>query len=252
MEEAIQGLEPLGPALRSDFGLAQVWLQGDTVTRTVFAILALMSVLSWVVILMRALDALRTRRQARKVESFWHAPDLAQGLARLRPRAANPYRELALQGREAAAHHRANQTQLHNKLDASDWIARALQGSLDDTRARLQSGLTLLASVGSTAPFVGLFGTVWGIYHALMGISSAEQASIDQVAGPIGEALIMTAMGLAAAIPAVLGYNALVRSNKNALLRLNRFAADLLTFYLTGSRVSTQSEQDNVVALKQG
>ena len=113
-----------------------------------------------------------------------------------------------------------------------------------------ESGMAFLASVGSVSPYVGLFGTVWGIYHALMSISSAGQASIDQVAGPIGEALIMTAMGLAAAIPAVLGYNALVRGNKNILVRLNRFARDLLTFYVTGSRVTADGERDNVISIK--
>ena len=259
MDETLEAMNAAGvtdaPAamdamMSNGYGLAHVWAQGDTVTRVVFAILVVMSVLTWIVILIKTLDVLRTKRQARKVESFWHSADLAEGLSKLKPRAANPYRELALEGRDAAAHHRANQAQLHNTLDASDWIARALHSSLDDTRTRLQSGLTLLASVGSTAPFVGLFGTVWGIYHALMGISSAGQASIDQVAGPIGEALIMTAMGLAAAIPAVLGYNALVRGNKNILVRLNRFARDLLTFYVTGSRVTANGERDNVISIK--
>lgn len=233
-------------------GLAHVWMQGDLVMRTVFIILVAMSMLSWIVILIKALDLLRIMRQARRVEHFWHSTDLTEGLSRLTPHAANPYRDLALQGCDAAAHHRANQQQLHDTLDASDWITRALHSSLDDTRTRLQGGLTLLASVASTAPFIGLFGTVWGIHHALMKISSAGQASIDQVAGPIGEALIMTAMGLAAAIPAVLGYNALVRGNKNVLVRLNRFARDLLTFYVTGSRVTANSAQINVVAIRKG
>jgi biopolymer transport protein ExbB len=109
---------------------------------------------------------------------------------------------------------------------------------LTSPRAKLQSGLAVLASVGSTAPFVGLFGTVWGIYHALMAIGVAGQATIDKVAGPIGEALIMTALGLAVAIPAVLGYNALVRGNKSVLARLNRFAHDLHAYFVTGARVS--------------
>ena len=112
-----------------------------------------------------------------------------------------------------------------------------LRNSIDESTARLQSGLAVLASVGSTAPFVGLFGTVWGIYHALMAISAAGQATIDKVAGPIGEALIMTALGLAVAIPAVLGYNALVRGNKAMLNKLNRFAHDLHAYFVTGSRV---------------
>jgi biopolymer transport protein ExbB len=115
-----------------------------------------------------------------------------------------------------------------------------LTHSIDDATAELQSGLAILASVGSTAPFVGLFGTVWGIYHALMAIGMAGQATIDKVAGPIGETLIMTALGLAVAIPAVLGYNALVRANKGVLLKLNRFAHDLHAFFVTGARVGTR------------
>jgi biopolymer transport protein ExbB len=139
--------------------------------------------------------------------------------------------------------------QLHDSLDASDWISRALRNSIDSTTGKLQTGLAVLASVGSTAPFVGLFGTVWGIYHALMKIGAAGQASIDQVAGPIGEALIMTALGLAVAIPAVLGYNALVRGNKHILAKLGRFAHDLHAYHVTGARVTTASDS-NVVSLK--
>ena len=139
---------------------------------------------------------------------------------------------------------------MHDSLDASDWISRALRNSIDSTTGKLQAGLAILASVGSTAPFVGLFGTVWGIYHALMKIGAAGQASIDQVAGPIGEALIMTALGLAVAIPAVLGYNALVRGNKHILAKLGRFAHDLHAYHVTGARVTAASGDGNVVALK--
>jgi biopolymer transport protein ExbB len=135
-------------------------------------------------------------------------------------------------------------------MSVSDWLTRSLRNSIDESTARLQSGLAVLASVGSTAPFVGLFGTVWGIYHALITISSAGQASIDKVAGPIGEALIMTALGLAVAIPAVLGYNALVRGNKSVLMKLNRFAHDLHAYFVTGARVSGASAK--VVPMKKG
>lgn len=231
-------------------GLMHVWTQGDWVTRSVFLILIAMSVASWVVIVSKALGVVRAKRQAARVQGFWHSADMAEGLAKLGDDDANPFRQLAVEGREAAAHHRATRAQLHDSLDVSDWITRALQGSIDATTARLQSGLAILASVGSTAPFVGLFGTVWGIYHALMKISSAGQASIDQVAGPIGEALIMTALGLAVAIPAVLGYNALVRGNKHILAKLGRFAHDLHAYHLTGARVSAASGDGNVVALK--
>ena len=236
--------------MNNEFGLMHVWAQGDWVTRSVFALLLLMSVASWVVILVKALGVVRAKRQAARVESFWHSADMAEGLAKLGDDETNPFRQLAVEGREAAAHHRATKAQLHDSLDASDWISRALQGSIDATASRLQAGLAVLASVGSTAPFVGLFGTVWGIYHALMKIGAAGQASIDQVAGPIGEALIMTALGLAVAIPAVLGYNALVRGNKHILAKLGRFAHDLHAYHVTGARVTAASGDGNVVALK--
>lgn len=235
--------------MNNEFGLLHVWAQGDWVTRGVFGALLLMSLASWVVIVLKAIGLMRTKGQAARVEGFWHSSDIAEGLAKLGAGETNPFRELAIEGREAAAHHRATQAQLHDSLDVSDWISRALQGSIDATTSRLQAGLAVLASVGSTAPFVGLFGTVWGIYHALMKIGAAGQASIDQVAGPIGEALIMTALGLAVAIPAVLGYNALVRGNKNLLVRLGRFAHDLHAYYVTGSRVHGAGD-GKVVAMK--
>ena len=237
--------------MNNEFGLLHVWAQGDWVTRGVFGALLLMSLASWVVIVLKALGLMRTKGQAARVEGFWHSSDIAEGLAKLGAGEANPFRELAIEGREAAAHHRATQAQLHDSLDVSDWISRALQGSIDATTSRLQAGLAVLASVGSTAPFVGLFGTVWGIYHALMKIGAAGQASIDQVAGPIGEALIMTALGLAVAIPAVLGYNALVRGNKHILAKLGRFAHDLHAYYVTGARVTAASD-GKVVAMKKG
>ena len=158
----------------------------------------------------------------------------------------------ALEGREATAHHRNSKVHLHDTLDVSDWVTRCLRNGIDEFTARLQTGLAVLASVGSTAPFIGLFGTVWGIYHALMSISTAGQATIDKVAGPIGEALIMTALGLAVAIPAVLGYNALVRGNKFVLTKLNSFAHDLHAYFVTGTRVQSGVADAVVVPLKKG
>ena len=236
--------------MNPQFGLLQVWTEGDWVTRGVFLILVGMSLVSWIVILIKALDVMRAKRLAAKIESFWHSTDMAEGMSKLGTADANPFRELAIEGREAAAHHRATQAQLHDSLDVSDWISRALRNSIDSTTARLQAGLAILASVGSTAPFVGLFGTVWGIYHALMSIGVAGQATIDKVAGPIGEALIMTALGLAVAIPAVLGYNALVRGNKHILTKLGRFAHDLHAYYVTGARVTGAPSDSRVVPMK--
>jgi biopolymer transport protein ExbB len=216
-------------AMNSQFGLVNVWMQGDFVTRSVALLLLLMSLASWMVIIIKALDLRKFSKQATAVERFWRSADFADGLTKFGNDSGNPFSALAMQGREATAHHREAQPQLHDALDVSEWITRSLRNSIDDTTARLQTGLAVLASVGSTAPFVGLFGTVWGIYHALLSIGVAGQATIDKVAGPIGEALIMTALGLAVAIPAVLGYNALVRGNKAVLNKLNRFAHDLLS-----------------------
>jgi biopolymer transport protein ExbB len=234
--------------LNTQFGLMNLWNQGDLVTRGVAVLLLLMSLSTWLVIIIKALDLRKFVSQARATESFWHSADFADGLNKLGTDPSNPFRALALEGREATAHHHA-QTQLHDSLDVSEWLTRSLRNSIDEATARLQSGLAVLASVGSTAPFVGLFGTVWGIYHALMSISAAGQATIDKVAGPIGEALIMTALGLAVAIPAVLGYNALVRGNKSVLNKLNRFSHDLHAYFLTGARVSTNGDQ-KVVPMK--
>src|SRR6201991_4404235 len=234
----------------TQFGLINVWQQGDFVTRGVAALLILMSLASWIVIIVKALDVVRYKRLAKHSQDFWHSEDFATALNKLGSDDTNPVRALALEGREAAAHHRNTKAHLHDARDASGWITRALRNGIGEFPARLQTGLAVLASVGSTAPFIGLFGTVWGIYHALMSISTAGQATIDKVAGPIGEALIMTALGLAVAIPAVLGYNALVRGNKGVLGKLNSFAHDLHAYFVTGARVP--SGPATIVPMKKG
>ena len=232
--------------MENQFGLAHVWSQGDIVTKSVAILLLLMSLASWTVIFIKLLDLRRLSAQASATESFWHSADFADGLACFDADPANPFRQLALAGREASAHiqHKDGQArpQLHDTLNLSDWVTRCLRHSLDDISANMQSGLAVLASVGSTAPFVGLFGTVWGIYHALLAIGLNGQASIDKVAGPVGESLIMTALGLAVAIPAVLGYNALVRGNKSVIGKLNRFAHDLHAYFVTGARVGSPGQ----------
>ncbi len=236
--------------MESQLGLMTLWTQGDWVTKAVAVLLLGMSLASWMVILIKALDIIKFKSLAQRTEAFWHSEDFSAGMKALGPQQDNPFVQLAQAGQEATAHHRNTQTQLHDALDISDWISRSLRNSIDDSTARFQSGLAVLASVGSTAPFVGLFGTVWGIYHALMGIGAAGSATIDKVAGPIGEALIMTALGLAVAIPAVLGYNALVRGNKSILTKLNRFAHDLHAYFVTGARVGTHHNDGKVVAMK--
>ena len=220
-----------------------LWTHGDLVTRGVALLLLAMSLASWMVILIKVLGLRQAAKQAAATEDFWHASHFAEGLMQLGEDPPNPFRALALAAREADAHlvPQDGNRPLIDSLDRNDWVTRCLRSSIDAATADLQAGLAVLASVGSTAPFVGLFGTVWGIYHALMAIGAAGQSTIDKVAGPIGEALIMTALGLAVAIPAVLGYNALVRGNKGVLAKLNRFAYDLHALFLTGARVGSSS-----------
>jgi len=194
--------------MESQLGLATLWTQGDWVTKSVALLLLGMSLASWIVILIKALDIFKFKSLAARTENFWHSADFEGGIQALGTPTDNPFVQLARSGQEATTHHRNTQTQLHDALDISDWISRSLRNSIDDSTARFQSGLAVLASVGSTAPFVGLFGTVWGIYHALMGIGASGQATMTRSQARLAQALIMTALGLAVAIPAVLGYNA--------------------------------------------
>jgi len=226
------------------YGVAHVWAQGDFVTRAIAVALLAMSVVSWAVIVLKGVSVARLGRLTKNAETeFWHSDDFANGvekLSRVSPAERdNPFLALVLSGQEAAEHHQRTRPHLHDRLDASDWITRCLKDTMDDGVARMQRGLAVLASIGSTAPFVGLFGTVWGIYHALVAIGVSGQASIDQIAGPVGEALIMTAFGLVVAIPAVLGYNALTRSHKAIVGRLRRFAHGLHAYFVTGARLAS-------------
>lgn len=227
------------------FGLAHLWAQSDLVIRTVALLLLTMSITSWYLILLRVTRQLRARGFDGAVEAFWSAPDLGQGLGRLSEKAADsPFEALARHGAAAADHVRrhTNQRSLGGTLDADEVITRALRKSIALSTANLESGMTLLASIGSTAPFVGLFGTVWGIYHALVNISISGAATLDKVAGPVGEALIMTAFGLFVAIPAVLAYNWITRANRLELSELDAFAHDLHAWFSTGSRIAPLGE----------
>ena len=235
--------------MNTQFGLANVWAQGDLVTKSVAVLLLIMSLASWMVIIIKTLDLIKYKRIAKNVDDFWHSEDFSAGLNKLGADPANPFRQLAIEGREATLHHLSTKAHLNDSLDVSDWVTRTLRNCMDEFTSKLQSGLAILASVGSTAPFVGLFGTVWGIYHALLAIGAAGLATIDKVAGPIGESLIMTALGLAVAIPAVLGYNALLRGNKGVLQKLSRFAHDLHAYFVTGARVNAGG-LTNVVHMK--
>ena len=226
------------------------WQTTDMVSKGVVLTLIVMSLLSWTVIVVKVWRLLQLKKMAKMVDKhFWHASSFSQGLQLLEPHTAdNPFYELACNGQDALRHHQDNRQDLHGALSLHDWVMSNLKRGIEDALQSMQSGLTILASIGSTAPFVGLLGTVWGIYHALMTISVSGSASIDKVAGPVGEALIMTAFGLVVAIPAVLAYNALVRSNKQVLGQLQRFAHDLHAYFVTGSPVAKR-EQVHLAAI---
>jgi len=224
------------------YGIEALWLQGDVVIKTVAVLLLIMSIATWAIILLRTWRLWLQRRQMRSLNNFWHTPSYEEGLNKLGPRDINnPFRHLAEEGSAALVHHQCHKEDLQGHLPLSDWLTGSLRGAIDEGAERMQRGLPVLASVGATAPFLGLFGTVWGIYHALVSIGVSGQASIDKVAGPVGEALIMTAFGLAVAIPAVLGYNALIRGNKSVLGKLNRFAHQLHAYLLTGAPPTRQA-----------
>jgi biopolymer transport protein ExbB len=205
------------------YGLAALWDGGDAVARGTLLILLIMSMASWYVMVTKLAEQALLSRAAREAErGFWTAPSLGAGIAALSRRSA--FRAIAEEGLAAVD---GRDGALLGEIDCEARVTLALQRGGERVASRMQRSLALLATVGSTAPFIGLFGTVWGIYHALTAIGISGQASIDKVAGPVGEALIMTAMGLAVAVPAVLGYNWMVRRNKVALDRVRAFSTHL-------------------------
>ena len=228
--------------MNTPFGIANLWLEGDAITRFVALALLTCSIVTWVILLTRVWELRNLRKLKPELEQFWRATSYEQGLEVFSNHASNPYYQIAKSANGASAHHQSqsnNHRELLQTLNYSEWMARSIKNSIDSVAASLQKGLTFLGSTGAVAPFIGLFGTVWGIYHALISISSSGSAQIDQVAGPIGEALIMTALGLAVAIPAVLGFNAINRGNKLLVTELNRFGNDLLAYFVTGARVKS-------------
>jgi biopolymer transport protein ExbB len=217
--------------IENPYGLEALWKQGDFVSKGTLIILVIMSMGSWYIMFVKVYEQAKLFKQARLVQKeFWSAGSVQEGIEKLKEGTA--FRYIAESGVKATSHHEGK---LLEQIDLNTWITMSIQRAVDDVSSRLQDGLAFLATVGSTAPFVGLFGTVWGIYHALTAIGIAGQASIDKVAGPVGEALIMTAFGLAVAVPAVLGYNWLVRRNKVALEKLRAFGADLHMVLMSGS-----------------
>jgi len=222
---------PSSETLDNPYGLGALWAQGDAVAKITLLILVLMSVGSWYVIFTKFSEQARIRKHGLATQGdFWAAASLRQATDGLD--AASPFRFIAEKGLESANRHEG----LLSAVDFNTWVSMSLQRALGTVQSRLQDGLAVLATVGSTAPFVGLFGTVWGIYHALVKIGISGQASIDKVAGPVGEALIMTAIGLAVAVPAVLGYNWLVRRNKAVMEEINAFGADLHAVLLSSAK----------------
>jgi biopolymer transport protein ExbB len=209
--------------LDNPYGLSALWAQGDVIARSTLVILVVMSLGTWYIGILKFLEQAKLLKQGQEAKGFsWQTASLASGINELKPESA--FRFIAQSAIEAATKHASGHLQ---KVTLGNWIEMTIQRSINVVNGRLQGGLPFLATVGSTAPFVGLFGTVWGIYHALTAIGMSGQASIDKVAGPVGEALIMTAIGLAVAVPAVLGYNWLMRRNKVAMEQVKHFSAEL-------------------------
>ena len=209
--------------IENPYGLEALWRQGDFVSKGTLIILVIMSMGSWYIIFVKLWEQFKLMRQGREMAAaFWKSASLKEGAKKLKDGSA--FRYIAETGLAANEHHEGALTE---NIDLNTWVTMSVQRAVDTVQSRQQDGLAFLATVGSTAPFVGLFGTVWGIYHALTAIGIAGQASIDKVAGPVGEALIMTAIGLAVAVPAVMGYNWLVRRNKTAMETVRAFGSDL-------------------------
>lgn len=227
-------------------GMLHFVSQSDLVGKGLFGFLLLMSLASWYLIIAKALTHLRIRRRSAKfLTEFWAASSLEQVENEIATHGATePFAHLASHAIHARKHHaKYGALKLEESGSTAAFVTRTIRKVIDEETARLENGLTLLASVGSTAPFVGLFGTVWGVYHALLSISMADGMTINRIAGPVGEALIMTGLGLAVAIPAVLAYNGFVRSNRVYLARLDAFAHDLFTFLSTGQQVADGSHE---------
>jgi biopolymer transport protein ExbB len=222
--------------VENPFGFEAVW-NGGFVSRGTLIILSLMSMGSWYIIVTKLIDQMKIFKQSKETSAkFWKAPSIAAGSAALKE--GSPFRFIAESGTKATVHHDGA---LLEQIDLSTWVTMSIQRAVDKVQSRLQDGLSFLATVGSTAPFIGLFGTVWGIYNALINIGMTGNASIDKVAGPVGEALIMTAFGLFVAVPAVLGYNWLVRRNKSAMEDVRSFSADVHSVLISGAMSTSEA-----------
>ena len=223
-------------SVANPYGLEAMWSQGDWVARLTIVILGIMSLASWYVLISKLIAQSRMGGQGKAANAtFWKADTVRQGIDVLQK--GSPYRFIAESALEATRKHDG----LIGQVDLNTWMAQSIERAIATIHSRTQEGLAVLATVGSTAPFVGLFGTVWGIYNALVRIGASGQASIDKVAGPVGEALIMTALGLAVAVPAVLGYNWLVRRNRVGMDSVRAFGSDLHTVLLAAASKARQT-----------
>ncbi|OZI76103.1 MULTISPECIES: MotA/TolQ/ExbB proton channel family protein [Bordetella] len=239
-QQAAAALPPPPLPVPADMGFLHFVAQSDFVGKTLFAILIIMSLVTWYLILVKFVSNLRMRRRSADfLNKFWNSSSLEQVENEIVTHGArDPFSHLTSHAMHAQAHHaKFGATKLEESGANGEFVTRTMRKVIDEETAKLENGLTVLASVGSTAPFVGLFGTVWGVYHALVGIGLADGVTINRIAGPVGEALIMTGLGLAVAIPAVLAYNTFVRSNRVFLSRLDAFAHDLFAFLSTGQQV---------------
>jgi biopolymer transport protein ExbB len=235
----------------TQMGFGHLLQNADGIALTVLVLLALMSVSSWYYIITKSIRVYLVRAGADKVvQGFWEAPSLREAVAALEKKpASEPFSKVALDAANAAMQHdRHSGGRIGASMNRGEFVVRALTQAVSRENARLEIGLTVLATTGNTAPFVGLFGTVWGIYHALIHIGMSGEASLDAVAGPVGEALIMTAMGLAVAVPAVLGYNFLVRTNRVIGSKFDSFAHDLEQFFEIGAGAAPDETTDPLTA----
>ncbi len=229
---------PKAPAAATDlkevenpYGLMHTIKNGDLVSKTVLGILLIMSMGSWYILVVKLFEQRRLLKEAKEAaDTFWSAGSVQQGVATLKEGSA--FRFIAESGVQATQHHSG----LMGDVNMNDWVTMSVQRASENVGNRMQDGLAFLATVGSTSPFVGLFGTVWGILNALTAIALSGQPSIDKVAGPVGEALVMTAIGLAVAVPAVLAYNWLIRRNKVAMEKVKAFSADLHSVLMSGKK----------------
>nr|WP_315218731.1 MotA/TolQ/ExbB proton channel family protein [uncultured Duganella sp.] len=222
--------------VENPYGFKAVWDAGF-VSRATLIILTIMSMGSWYIIITKLIDQAKIFKQSKETSAkFWKASSIAAGSAALKE--GSPFRFIAETGTKATVHHDGA---LLEQIDLSTWVTMSIQRAVDKVQSRLQDGLSFLATVGSTSPFIGLFGTVWGIYNALIAIGMSGNASIDKVAGPVGEALIMTAFGLFVAVPAVLGYNWLVRRNKAAMEDVRSFSADVHSVLISGAMSTSEA-----------